>query len=106
MSGYQNENPMRAASQEMDRHFHDLLYTTWFKNDLARFLQRLPSSPKNAEPVIRDLSLWAGSIGAYWCRPGQIKKYITLIVRYQAHLLAYEQDTLDDCDGVFRVFDA
>ena len=106
MSGYEYGNASRAAAQEMDKHFHDLLYTTWFKNDLARFLQSLPSSPKNVQPDIRELRLWTGSIGSYYCRPGQIKNFITLIVRYGAHLLAYEQDNLDDCSGQFRAFDA
>jgi hypothetical protein len=105
MSGFENENPSRAAAQEMDKHFHDLLYTTWFKNDLARFLQSLPSSPKNMQPNMTELRLWTGSIGSYYCRPGQLKNYITLIVRYGAHLLAYEQDSLDDLSGHFCTFE-
>jgi hypothetical protein len=105
MSGYEVGNATRAAAQEMDRHFQDVLYTTWFQRDLATFLQSLPSSPRNVKPDITDLRLWTGSIGSYYCRPGQHKQYITLIVRYGAHLLAYEQDSLDDCGGIFRVFD-
>jgi hypothetical protein len=100
MSGYECASPTRAAYQEMDRHFQNILYTDWFQNDFARFSTSLDNTLRN----VTCLKLWTGSAGSYWCRPGSVKKYITLILVCDGTTVAFEQDSLDEPSGHFRTF--
>lgn len=104
-NGYECDSPTRAAFQEMDSHFHKLLYTPWFQNELFPFLHKT-LAPNEHDFVIdlKQLRVWYGAAGAYWCRPGEVKTYITLILTYQDVTVAYEQDSLDDRCGHIRLF--
>jgi hypothetical protein len=84
----------QAKSAAMDLHMERILYTAWFHRDLEDFLGTLPD--------IRRVQQWLGDPGRFYLKPGTTKKYITLVFRYEDHLIAYEQDTLDDRSGICR----
>jgi hypothetical protein len=104
-SGYECDSPTRAAFQEMDSHFQTILYKQWFQNELFPFLHKTLASNEDDFVIdLKQLRVWYGQAGAYWCRPGELKKYITLILTYQDITIAYEQDSLDDTCGYVRLF--
>lgn len=78
----------------MEKHFERIMYTQWFARDLSAFLG------KEADP--KKIRYWLGDPGRYYMIPGVIKKYITLVFRYEDHLVAYEQDWLLATSGVCR----
>lgn len=101
---YEHEDPNREGREAMERHFYNIGGRAWVKEDLQRFLRSLMSSPPDIEANMQEVKLWTGNIGAYWKTPGELKNYVTLIVRYGSYILAYEQDNPIDMSGYFRLF--
>lgn len=101
---YSHSDPSREGREAMERHFYNVGGRVWFKEDLQRFLRSLVSSPPDVDPDMREVRLWTGNIGAHWKTPGEMKNFVTLIVRYGPYVLAYEQDQTYDMGGYFRLF--
>lgn len=101
---HSHSDPTREGREAMERHYYTIAGRTWFQEDLTRFLRSLNSSPLDIEVDVKNISLWSGNIGAYYLKPGEIKRYITLIIRYGSYVLAYEQDDPIQRTGHFRLF--
>jgi hypothetical protein len=103
-SGYAHGGTHRANFQEMNYHFEHMCLRNKFEMQIMQFLHTILKSEDNEFILDRKyLRLWDNA-GAYWCRPGEVKTYITSILMYRGMMFAYEQDTLDDTTGHFRLF--
>lgn len=84
----------QAKFMDMELHMERTMYTKWFLRDLSEFLGTI------ADP--KKIRHWLGDPGRFYMIPGVVKKYITLVFRYENHLIAYEQDWLLATSGVCR----
>jgi hypothetical protein len=84
----------QAKAAAMDLHMERVMYTPWFYRDLSDFLGTLPDT--------RRIQVWLGDPGRFYLQPGTTKKYVTLVFRYEHHLIAYEQDSLNNRNGICR----
>lgn len=80
---------------KMESHLYRVLYTPAFKDAWLNFFE--------SSPVFTEMRLWYGPIQSYWLKPGQTKKFITLVLEYRGKQVVYEQDSLDTPEGVFHI---
>jgi hypothetical protein len=84
----------QAKFMDMELHMERMMYMPWFARDLSEFLGTVAD--------LRKIRHWLGDPGRFYMIPGVTKKYVTLVFRYDNHLVAYEQNSLGDRTGVCR----
>lgn len=94
MSGFEYGNDQREKAEMMTYQLERVTRQPWFKAALDTYYKTSVN--------LGDVRYWMGPAGAHYMKPGNTRRYVTAVFRFGPDLLALEQDSLEDPNGIVR----